>query len=42
MKRIAPLAFGLGILFLVVGVRPAAAVTPAPGELGYHRLLFCR
>jgi hypothetical protein len=37
MKRAAPLGFGLGLLFLLAGVRPAAAVTPAPGSPGYSR-----
>lgn len=27
----------MGILFLLVGVLPAAAVTPAPGSTGYDR-----
>jgi hypothetical protein len=44
MKRTAPLACGLGLLFLLAGVRPAAAVTPAPGSPGYGnwQALHCK
>jgi hypothetical protein len=37
MKRIALLASGLGLLFLLAGVRPAVAEPPALGFPGYHR-----
>ena len=36
MKKLSLLASGLGLLFMLAGVRPAAAVTPAPGSAGYE------